>query len=467
MRHSCGIAAAHSLHDIYSYIDTEQHRGREAAGIAAIGERRIDVVKWIGLVKDFSLTDLHKIFPAHRYHTYLGHVRYATRGRKDKILEDAHPHTIGGTIIDRNSHIFILDCEMAIIHNGQVGNEYLTDIDRSHLHTGCDTEALLHFYRKRGEYELMQKIPGAYTLAIADKNRPEVIVMRDRTGIKPGVLGQKDGKYNVVSEDIALRKNGARFIEDLIPGSIYYLDANGNCRKICATESQPAYCFFEWNYIAHIDTVLNGMNVLQLRIILGETLAQETPLKGLDWISYMPRCPEVASRSCAAKLGAPFDDKILYKMKTERAFQGSTADERKKSISENLYLQPEAIGRIFRQTGAIIDDSTIRGNNARQARDLLYQEARVKECRLLNYTPPVGIVGADKIPRGCMFGVDMPPDDNFIARGRSLKEISATIGMPVQYISPEGMLRGFEKLGIPRENLCTYCIGGKHPFKSP
>jgi len=27
------------------------------------------------------------------------------------------------------------------------------------------------------------------------------------------------------------------------------------------------------------------------------------------------------------------------------------------------------------------------------------------------------------------------------------------------------MLRAYEKLGIPRENLCTYCIGGKHPFE--
>ena len=127
MRHNCGIAVAHSLHDAYAYITSIQHRGREAVGIAAIGERRIDVIKWIGLVKDFSLTDLHKIFPAYRYHTYLAHVRYATRGRKDKILQDAHPHTIGGKIFDHGSHIFVLDCEMAIIHNGQIGDEYLGD----------------------------------------------------------------------------------------------------------------------------------------------------------------------------------------------------------------------------------------------------------------------------------------------------------------------------------------------------
>ena len=62
--------------------------------------------------------------------------------------------------------------------------------------------------RERGEYNFLKEVPGAFTLAIADKRKKDVIVMRDRTGIKPGVLGWKDGKYGVASEDIAFRKNG-------------------------------------------------------------------------------------------------------------------------------------------------------------------------------------------------------------------------------------------------------------------
>jgi glutamine phosphoribosylpyrophosphate amidotransferase len=64
-----------------------------------------------------------------------------------------------------------------------------------------------------------------------------------------------------------------------------------------------------------------------------------------------------------------------------------------------------------------------------------------------------------------MFGVDMPPNDSFIARGRTQEEISKIMKMPVYYISSEGMLKAFEKVGIAKEDLCTYCIGGKHPFK--
>ena len=64
VRHNCGFCVAHTLHDAYSFIRSLQHRGREAAGIAAVGDGRIDVIKWEGGVDRFDVTDLHKIFPS-------------------------------------------------------------------------------------------------------------------------------------------------------------------------------------------------------------------------------------------------------------------------------------------------------------------------------------------------------------------------------------------------------------------
>ena len=81
----------HTLHDAYSFIKTLQHRGRDAVGIAGIGPRRIDAVKWIGTVETVDLVDLHKIMPSSGYHTFLAHVRYATKGSKRSLLADAPP----------------------------------------------------------------------------------------------------------------------------------------------------------------------------------------------------------------------------------------------------------------------------------------------------------------------------------------------------------------------------------------
>jgi amidophosphoribosyltransferase len=353
---------------------------------------------------------------------------------------------------------------MAIVHNGQVSYEYLKDIDKNLLKTGCDTEALLHYYMIKGEHEILRKIPGAYTMAIADKKRRGVIVLKDRTGIKSGALGWKNGKYVVASEEIAFRKNKGKIIEDLDPGCIYYLSPYGDYTKEHVVESKRALCFFEINYLCYVDSIIGGVSVRKLRETLGEELAKEFNPEDIDIVTFLPRYPEPAARRFSKILEKPFIP-VFYKLRSERAFQGSTIDDRKNSIEQNLHLLYNIKNALRGKTVVSIDDSIVRGNNSVRERALLYDEACVKKCYHLSYTPQIGIIGKDGTPIGCMFGVDMPPNDNFVARGRTREEISDIMKIPVFYISREEMLRAFEKVGISREDLCIYCIVGKHPFK--
>lgn len=462
--HNCGLVVAHSLEDTYEMLRRLQHRGREAAGIAAISSSGIIVVKWGGRVRDFDLTDLYRILNGEA-HTFLGHVRYATSGRKEQILQDAHPHVIGGTILNRGSHIIIEDPEIVGVHNGQVDQSYFGGLEQTVFQTGCDTEKLLHFYKEQGERNILKKIPGAYTLAIADKRNKQVIIMRDRTGMKPGILWKKEERYGVASEDSAVRERGASFVEDLIPGIIYYLNGFGFPEKVEVNKGQgQRACFFEWNYIAHYESNLNGTHVTRLRQALGEVFAEEFKPEGFDYVTFLPRCPEAAAERYAQNIRLSFVP-AFYKMRSERAFQGSTTGDRAASIDQNLYLIPEMREKFRGKKIILMDDSIIRGNNIKKAKKLLYEEAGVAEAVLLSYTPPIGIVGADTVARGCHFGVDMPSTDNFIARGRTAEEINAQAGIKVVYLSVDGMLRAFERVGLPRTSLCTYCIGGSHPFK--
>ncbi len=464
VRHNCGLCVAHTLHTAYSLISSLQHRGREATGMAAIGDQ-IDVVKWKGPVKTFDLKDLHKIFDGSKYHTFMAHVRYATKGKDDRILEEAHPHTIGGTADYRGDHIFVFDCDAAIVHNGQVSLEDAL--------AGNDTEALLEYYWKTGEQAILENILGSYTLAIADKRKKDVIVTRDRHGIRPGVVGWKDGKHLFASEEIALRKNGATLIEDMKPGWIYYLKPEGNYEQVRVEEGHPRnHCFFEWNYISAVESVLNGVSVQKVRRMLGEMLWEEHAPEDVDIVSFLPRCPEDAARAYAEKAGLPFGP-IFYKKKAERAFQGTTADERASSIKNNLHLLPETgrsslLSSLEGKVVYLIDDSTIRGNNAKHAIGLL-NEAGVKKIYVSNYTPKIGIIGRDGKKRGCEDGVDMPIDDNFIARdgnrNRSDMSINRELGAEIYFMSLDGMKKAFEKAGIPPENICTFCIGGPRPYE--
>lgn len=462
----CGLCVTHTLHDAYSFIRDLQHRGRDACGIAAVGSR-IDVMKWTGPVKNVDLEDLHKIFPAENYHTYMAHVRYATKGREDKILEDAHPHVIGGRVIHNGNHILIRDCDAAAVHNGQADLEHLVRNSKDI----CDTKLLLREYKKSGEHELVKKVQGSYTLAIADKKRKEVIVVRDRFGIKPGCLGLKDGKYCVASENVAFRDNGARFIEDLEPATIYYLADNGSIRKAPELAPSAKHCFFEWNYIGNVESTINGVGVRRVRTELGRALAEEFNPEDVDIVSYLPRCPIDAARSYAKAIGKEhqFTD-IFYKLNSERAFQGANKENRNSSIKTNLHLLPRMEDLLADKTICVIDDSTIRGTNSKHAKYLL-DKCKAKKIYYVNYTPQIGIIGQDGIQRGCTLGVDMPPEDQFIVRSedgksnRTNEEINAAMSMNVYFLSPEGMFKAFERAGLKRDNLCSFCIGGNHPFR--
>lgn len=360
-----------------------------------------------------------------------------------------------------------MNCDAVIVHNGQVNQEYLALPENCRLNTTCDSEALLNKYMISDEKEIIKSIPGAYSLAIASKNSRNVIVLRDKAGMRPGALGWKDGKYIAASEDIAFVKNGGRFIEDLEPGYTYYLFPEGGYKREKIAEKNLKHCFFEYNYISNADSVIDGVSVRRLREVLGIELAKEFPLDA-DIVTFLPRCPEVAARNYAEKLGIEFAH-IFYKTRGERSFLGSTSEERKQSISNNLYVLPRIKGRDIKEflkgkTIVIIDDSTIRGNNSKRAVEILKQEADIKKIYFINYTPKIGIIPEDGIPRGCLYGVDMPPEDNFIARNATSEEISEAIGAEVLFMSKEGMLNVFEKLGIPKENLCYFCIGGAKPF---
>ncbi|MBI4812675.1 hypothetical protein HY798_04580 [Candidatus Falkowbacteria bacterium] len=458
IRHNCGLCVTYSLHDAYKFVKCLQHRGREATGIAAIGSGRIDVIKWEEEVDTFDLEDLGKILNGD-YQIFFAHVRYTTRGRKDKALEDAHPHTIGGTEIKNGRHTIVLDCEMAIVHNGQVSDEYLDGVDRSLLKTGCDSEAILHFYRAKGAREILNAIPNSYVLAIADKSLNGVIVLRDGNGMKPGVLGLKGEKCCVASEDTAILDNNGKVIEEIRPGSIYHLAPNGSYTREDVVEKEEKFCFFEVNYIMESKSTVKGRVVRVIRKSLGKALAREFNFSNANLVTYIPRCPEPAAGRYAPTLGLQFEP-VFYKLRGTRSFLGSTEEERKRSIDENLYLLPKMMGALTGKKIVVIDDSLIRGNNSRRAIWLLKEVAGAEDITLLSYTPPVGIVGDNKIPRGCLYGVDMPPDDNFIARERSIKEISDIMGVKVGYLSKEGMFEAFEEFGLLQGSFCSYCIGG-------
>lgn len=482
VREQCGVFVANSLHDLFGGLEGVQHRGREAVGIGLKGDT-LDIIKWEGKVNYFTPEEIQLIVDkelgGRKYHTHFGHVRYATRGNEDTILHDAHPVAIGGkvkkkgifrkTITDEYTnlpkeieikYVVYSNCDKFLIHNGQCNDERIPEIDHSRLQTRVDSEKVLHVYDRYDEYKILTDIPGCYTLAIADKDRDHTIIMRDPLGNRIGVLGEKNGIV-IGSETAALVDIGAHFIEDLDRGSLYRIYDNGKWTKEHVRDLPRALCHFEFTYLARPDSVIDGISVLWARKNHARHRLKEIPpeiLKQIDYISWIPNTPRPYAEELSKLTGIPLIE-FLRKVNGNRSFLGSNTQMRRECILGNMHLVEENRHLLKGRNIWLGEDSIIRGNCSTAAKSLIIDIGQALKAWLDSYEPMIG-----KNASGCRGGVDMPPDDNFVARGRTLEEITALLEIPVGYMSIDSMFSSFEDFGIKRDELCAACNGLPEPY---
>lgn len=467
----CGIVGSHDLVDAIDMLDALRHRGQDMAGIGAIRRSGlVDVIRWPGSPTKFRFETLQGIFtrslpPGDEHYFYFGHVRYATRGDPSLGLDEGHPFTIGGTVEIKGSvaepnHVIVRGADAAVVHNGQVGD---LGYDPATLETRVDTEQLLRYFHERGPEEVLRKVPLAYTAIFADAAHGGITVLRDRTGIKPGALGTKDRLPVFASEDLAFRKNHVTKLGDIEPGAVYTVGPDGPRLKRRIVEPERALCFFEINYIANPDSVVDRISVGDARVALGRALAREFAPSDVDLVTFMPSAPHAAAAAYADELGLRFEE-VLYKPERRRSFLEPNQASRERSIAGNLYVESGI--DLEGKTIVIVDDSIVRGTNSKRLVAMLATTG-VKKAYLASYTPPIGIYGDDSEARGCEYGVDMPPSTRFVARddengrNRTPEEISSELGIETYFLSRDGMIR---VLGRDPGSLCTFCIGGPRPY---
>ena len=124
-----------------------EYRGYDSAGIAVVGDGRLEVVKAAGKISALEQV-LGSRLPAGR--TALAHTRWATHGAPTDV--NAHPHSdCGGTL--------------AVVHNGIIENHRTL---RAQLAAGghrivsdTDTEVLAHLIEQRINGSLEAAVAGA------------------------------------------------------------------------------------------------------------------------------------------------------------------------------------------------------------------------------------------------------------------------------------------------------------------
>ncbi len=106
----------------------------------------------------------------------------------------------------------------------------------------------------------------------------------------------------------------------------------------------------------------------------------------------------------------------------------------------------------------VVDDSIVRGNTTRALVRVLF-EAGAEEVHLRISSPPIVFP--------CFYGIDMADQDEFIAFGKTVDEISEELGATsVAYLSLEGLMRA-TGVGDVEDCFCAACFTGDYPCEVP
>jgi amidophosphoribosyltransferase len=361
----------------------------------------------------------------------IGHVRYPTAGGAGK--EFAQPMYV-------NSPYGI-----SLAHNGNLTNSKvlareLFHAEMRHLNTDSDSEVLLNIFAhelgkqkailpsKKHFFQAVKKThvrcQGAYAV-VALITGFGLIAFRDPRGIRPLVIGVKDGptkkEYIVASENASFSALGFKTLRDVLPGEAIYIDADGILHSDqCSDNVDPTPCIFEYVYLARPDSTLDEISVYKARMRMGQKLAKKilklNPEHNIDVVIPIPDSSTTSALQLAAALKLPYRQGFVKNRYVGRTFIMPNQEERKKSVRRKLnILDLEFKGKNV----LLVDDSIVRGTTSKRIIEMA-REAGAKKVYFSSAAPPVKFQN--------LYGIDMAATNELIASGRTDEEVAKEIG---------------------------------------
>lgn len=424
-----------------------QHRGQESAGIVALDGQTHHSKKGLGLVADIFDEEALASLPGA---AAIGHVRYSTTGMNS--LANAQPLSAA-----------LFNGPIALAHNGNIVNAEPLKQDlraRGSIFQGTnDTEVILHLIARHDSTDLLaciqdalEKIEGAFSLAFLSHR--SLFAARDPNGFRPLVLGTLDGgtggkpAYVVASETCAFDLIGAKFVREIGPGEIFWVDETGEHSVFMKRKAPRSACVFEHVYFSRPDSVVFGESVYEVRKRAGQILAREIPLEA-DIVIPVPDSGVPAAVGYARESGLPFELGIIRNHYIGRTFIQPSQSIR--DFGVKIKLNPQSAVLKGKRV-VVIDDSLVRGTTSRKIVNLI-RAAGATEVHLRIAAPPT--VGP------CYYGVDTPEKSQLIAANQSLEKIREFVGADtLGYLSMRGLK---EAVRGEQGGFCAACFGEPYP----
>ena len=421
-----------------------QHRGQESAGIAVSEHGRLTALRDLGLVS--QVFDEQKLGGL-RGQVAIGHTRYSTTGSSQ--WANAQPLVQHG-----RARTVALGHNGNLINVGELRDELRADGVR--IGTTSDSELVAGLIANdsapldEAVANAMRRLDGAYSIVALSEGR--LVAFRDEHGCRPLVIGRIQDDLVFASETCALDLVGAELVREVAPGELVVADADGlHATQVLERAEGGALCSWEFFYLARPDSRLEGMEVHNARVRMGEQLAREAPVEA-DLVLPIPDSGTPAAIGFARQLGLPFSEGLIKNRYVQRTFIQPDQELRRQGIKLKYHPVAEVSGKRV----VAVDDSIVRGNTTREIVRMLF-DAGAAEVHLRVSSPPV--IGQ------CFYGIDLADPSEMIASTRTVEEVREHLGATsLAYLSHDGLVDATQR---PASALCRGCLTGDYPTEVP
>lgn len=321
-------------------------------------------------------------------------------------------------------------------------------------------------------------IEGTASILIM-KDGGHLIAARDKMGRLPVVIEKKEDGYAVTFEDYAGQKLGYEVVRELGPGEIVEVSPEG-VTQLAPPRKDMKICAFLWSYYGYPTACYEGQNVEVMRYRNGRIMAKADRENGvaqdIDYVAGVPDSGTPHAIGYANESGVPFARPFIkYTPTWPRSFMPASQSERNMVAK----MKQVPVDQLIRGKKLLfVDDSVVRGTQLRETVEFLYEHG-AKDVHIRSACPPI-LYGCkylnfsrsnsenELIARATILELEGEEGlkhldeymDGSTQRGKNMRQaICRKLHFAsLEYQSLDGIL---EAIGLPKDQVCTYCWNGK------
>ena len=306
-----------------------------------------------------------------------------------------------------------------------------------------------------------------------------IIAARDKFGRLPILIGKSEDGHCVAFESFSYQKLGYDNEKELGPGEIVEITADSLTVLTPALEKKKI-CAFLWSYYGYPTSTYEGVNVEMMRYRNGEIMARNDKESGIaqdvDYVGGVPDSGTPHAIGYANNSGKQFARAFIkYTPTWARSFTPKNQKDRNR-IAKMKQIPIHDL--ITDKKLLFVDDSIVRGTQLKETVDFLYQNGAAAvhmrsacppimySCKYLSFSRNQSDL--DLIARRIILELEGEDGFEYIAeysdpltqRGKKLREAIAEKFnfASLEFQTLDGIV---EAIGLPKDQLCTYCWDGK------